>query len=393
MQNICNYLLETFDTNILNKQSKSIQLAFYSISKQYENTNKDNTLFRLIRNHYNKPKIRYNYLGGPEVLRRLYNKEYNINIYLFGEQHTKEIDCPKDNYTLIENFLYNIIQNTDVFIDLYFEIPGFSKDYRGYPKLNMLEEGRLQSLIDKFYKCIEIATRKNKDCQLSRIHYIDIRHMHGFGEYYGDILWLWEGLWKSIREVFIISNNERIKKILQKLITEDDNEFNKIWIDEIKNHTYIKKEIQKSFLGKKILQYSQKRLIYKANLKRAEIQRIIKIILKSKKLNLNNYMYLKELLTYPLTIIIDIYSLSRIFREFNVINKLNQPKKPHNIIYYAGSTHTLTMYNFLKTIDFTEIENVGNFYDEHYRQYIGNKNKYESCIDIQNIKQPFFSQQ
>lgn len=409
MENLCTILLKTFNTNILNLENISTQTAFYSLSLEYENTDKDNTLFKLIRNHYRNNKPVINYIGGPYILQHLYNKEYDINIYLFGEVHYSTIDCPTDvskKIELVENYFSNLITNTDVFLDVYIEflVPYTKEKYSGVPR----GDSRLTNLFKIYQKCIETITRKNKECQLSRIHYVDIRQQDGTDfSNLDEISWFITNVRSSITLIkkdnnkindtkikqFYDTNYEKINKIFTKLTTKNQQEYVTFWKNTLLQNKYIKKEIEKSMFTYYINKYISDNL-EKAAL--AEKQRIIYYINNIQNNNdfANNLIQLFVILAGINSILMDGYTLSRIFKTFNVTEKLNQPKTPHNIIYYSGSKHTFNLYKFLLSVGFIKIEESGKLINNetgNFETNYQNINKYSNCIDMENIKQPLFN--
>jgi hypothetical protein len=104
----------------------------------------------------------------------------------FGERHDNIMDCDRfdnfdkekeEDFTSIEDYLYNLITNTDVFIDIFAELHTYDKsgeypkNYIPYADMN----SRISNLFKKFKKCLQKNTRHHEDCKLARIHYIDIR--------------------------------------------------------------------------------------------------------------------------------------------------------------------------------------------------------------------------
>ena len=83
----------------------------------------------------------------------------------------------EEDFTSIEDYLYKLITNTDVFIDIFAELHTYDKsgeyprNYIPYENMN----GRIAKLFKKFKKCLQKNTRHDEDCKLARIHYIDIR--------------------------------------------------------------------------------------------------------------------------------------------------------------------------------------------------------------------------
>jgi hypothetical protein len=403
MEQVCDKLLETFDTNELDNKDKMIQAAFYSQAQKFKDTDKDNTLFRLIRNHYDskieKPIAQF--IGGPFVVRNMYNKKHNINIYLFGEFHSNNIDCPKNNFELIENYLDKLIRNTDVFLDLYFEFPGFLDER--YLKSNVMSPQRMQELFLKFYKCIQTVSRTSDECQLSRIHYIDVRKFEKLYSGYGNIAFLSRKLLEKMGNIDLLSSDKNWSKILFVLnkLKLPLSDYNKFWQEEIEDHKFIRKELERSYLGNQILGFMKKRIVTEASFKKENIKETINKLLeietktnkkqKDKTELFKLYHNLDKFLVNPLSVIIDAYTLARMFKNFKVKNKLNQPEKPHNIIYYAGGAHTLNIFKCLINLEFKQVEKSGNFFDDNIDNYIGGENKYQNCIDMEPIQQPLFS--
>jgi len=57
---------------------------------------------------------------------------------------------------------------------------------------------------------------------------------------------------------------------------------------------------------------------------------------------------------------------------------IDQPDKAHNIIIYAGNSHSDIYRKFLTSIGFNQISKTGELDN--------------TCIDMKKIKQPFFSE-
>lgn len=393
MEKSCNKLLETFDTNVLDVENKFTQLAYYSLAQKYKNKPNDNTIFKLIRNHYDtetqqkRPII--NYLGGPYVFRQLYNKKYNINIYLFGERHSNTTDCSRD-FVLVENYFKQIIETTDVFLDIYFEFPGFIKNY--YSSINVMAPQRMQELFLKFYKCVETLSRKSEECQLSRMHFIDIRSFISSDYGINSISWLIKNLLfyshdSNQLSIFYKSNIKQITKIFSYLDSNNEREYTDYIISQILTNKYVKKELDKSFLGEQIYEYVRNIIISQALLRRNNIRTDISRIRNNIGSLKSNYQNLKNELIVVNSVIVEAYTLSRIFKRFSVKNKTSQPVTPHNIIHYAGSAHTLKIENFLKLVGFEVKQKVGSNIDSPETSVA---DIYENCINMTKVKQPLF---
>jgi hypothetical protein len=399
MENTCSKIIETFNTNILDEQSVMIQAAFLSLAKEAQGKNDlDNTLFRLVRNHYDLKKVRIHkpvspYIGGPFHLTKHINKNTNMIIYIFGERHSDKVDCPL-NYELIENYLYELIQNTDVFLDLYFEFPGFTNNI--YSRTNIMAPQRMQDLFLKFYDCIQTLTRTSDKCQLSRIHYIDTRSSDLLS-ITSDLL-VFSHLYRNGIEYLKMylkdnSNKNFIKKIINQIPSTNINEYNNFWLVEFTKEKKIQKELNKSFYKNEIIKFIQQKIIDKlTELDGFNILKNLKRDISKNKFNHN--LFLRNLEVFSvyvgnyIAVYIDAYSLSRIFKDFKITNNLNQPKRPKNIIIYAEDRHSQNYRDFIESIGFIKSEESSKFYEnfelpsEGYGRF---------CTDMINIEQPFFN--
>ena len=220
-------LLKTYNTNYLDSMPIDLQEALKKESekKQLSSGAKREILRQLIENHYDQSKNKPNaqFIGGPFSLTVHWLPEYQKYIYIFGEQHHDIIDCdkfkqfdsPRNNViTSIEDYLYELIINTDVFIDFIFEIHTFDKSLGEYPEKYIPFEnmGRIGNLYTKFQKCLQTKTRGHKDCKLSRIHYFDIRT-----ESASNKTKLFDIFWYKNRMENIIHNNIIHNNILKKI--------------------------------------------------------------------------------------------------------------------------------------------------------------------------------
>lgn len=374
-------LYKTFDTNILDKLDEDTRQNIIQ-------ENKNTTIAKLIDNHLNKTKPIAEYIGGPYRINHMYSKEYNMNIYLFGEYHSNETDCPED-YILIENYLEQLLENTDVFLDMYFEFPGFIKDE--YKSTNLMIDQRMKELFNKFYNCVQKLSRNNPKCQLARIHYIDIRSFEDTYIGSDDLLWVVNTFdFRNVgylEQLEIFSKNySRIIDIILKLLKFNKEQYKSYVFEQITKHPYLQKEVDRSYLYVNIMHFMSETLNNAIDELYNEIKtlviKIAQLLPQFQKEEISKQIFdlIKILHSCFLDIvsrIMDGYSLGRIFKEFNVTNE-EQPKRAHNIIYYAGSFHTEYICDFLIKNGFENIESVS-------------KGNYKNCIDMKGIKQPLFN--
>jgi len=85
------------------------------------------------------------------------------------------------------------------------------------------------------------------------------------------------------------------------------------------------------------------------------------------------------------SVLVDVYTLARIFKKFQLNQTINarktdEPEEPHNIIIYAGDLHSQNIRRFLH-------EKLGF---EPISEWKGDPD-IDFCVDIRNFEQPFFS--
>ncbi len=186
MDNICENLLLTYNTNILDtlysKEKKLWKKIVVDIieNKKYSDKNYKKNLVQLIYNHFkikNKPDKKY--ISGPSNC--TYWKINNKKIYVFGEYHGTENNCidkktNPEQTTDIVSYFKQLFTNTDVFIDFYLEIKGFF--ITNYSDLMLISPSNgkyINNLRKEFMSCIQTLTRNKEECKLTRMHYNDIR--------------------------------------------------------------------------------------------------------------------------------------------------------------------------------------------------------------------------
>lgn len=408
---ICNNLVETFNANSIDKLSNNmfISAVFYDLAKRYENTANDNTLFKLIRNHYSKyiRKPDVYYIGGPFHLTKHLSNTQNTTIYCFGERHSNIIDCPLGAQMLrIEDYMSYLLESTDAFIDFYIEIPIFEKDY--YKRTDLMAEQRIQSLFQRFYRCIQKLTRKNRECKLSRIHYIDIRTSDSTSDFGKTIL----------SRISLIGSNDpdninmySLVYYLNKYRKDFGYFFNNIeidnaqlnlnyWIVKILEEPKLRKELERSYMNEQIYDY----LVELTRNKFYEYgHEFIANLVKKTSKYFNNYrgefrennininfardiIDLGRVIGNIISVYIDGYCLARIFKEFKVENRLEQPVRPKNIVIYAEDRHVQNYRRFIERYaKFIKVEESGQYYED-----VGMPVNPRYCVNMANIKQPFF---
>jgi hypothetical protein len=418
IEKFCEHLTSTYNTNILDYEDKSVQDEFLKFSlKNRNNKGFKNVLMELICNHYDKrvKKPNAEFIGGPKTLSIHWHPVYKKMIYIFGEWHSNNVDCDKfekdPNTILIEDYLYNLMLTTDVFLDIYFEFLSYKNGE--YERL-LYVPGRTNELFKKFRKCLQYNTRSDASCQLARVHYFDIRGNDIYEKNpVIDIFWVIEQLRsytdkKTIEEacssfkllltkypevIILLKELQKNKKIVCKFIEK-----------QLEENPYIKKELDKIIdhpeLKMLILNF-YKKLVSEQLVNYYDILQIISLDLVNYEKTPNDVLvksmkYISLFLMKVMSYFTDVYLLARMFKTFDMSEmeekaykgSTDQPIHANNIIIYCGNMHSIKYREFLSSIGFNDIDHVGNL-TEDITNPIPNTPK--NCLDMRKIKQPFFS--
>ena len=425
IEKLCKDLKTSYDTNILDNESDIVQQEFLNVSLKNRTNSGRKVLMELICNHYDKSvqKPIAEFIGGPFTLSIHWHPGFKKMIYIFGELHSNITDCDKfekdANTILIEDYLYNLMLTTDVFLDIYLE--NFSYQNGEYNKSKEYVPGRSNELFKKFKKCIQYNTRSDTSCKLARVHYFDIRDNDTESDYYNmeenkiNILWFFSFLFEQKVYAptfvkYVLERHPKVIRLLKELVQDDITKVCEFMKKQLEENPYIKKELNKinnpqlkpiilNFYGKLLCKQLTKNIPY--------IKKDILNILNYKEISdnekiLNSITSIKLFLTLPFAHFADVYLIARVFKDFDMEKKkdksyFDQPKSAHNIIIYGGDFHSESYRDFLSSIGFHEIDNTGdinkNYFDYDYAQLSEDKvsNKPKNCLDMRKIKQPFFS--
>jgi len=446
---ICNTLLKTYNTSILDISDEMFKEACVKEAKQCAEDNKDTkkldrkVLSQLILNHSNEsePSVPANkkkpvtdYIGGPRILRMLWSKRYKKIIYIFGERHNKITNCESSfgkgiNHMLIEDYLEQLFKNTDVFIDFYLETGRTYEDSYGEQRIAVMAK----RFKDCFHNPKKIETMNN--CALGRMHYFDIRSMH-----YLDIS-PEDGLKSNpmsyvnhpLNRLNIVLSNLHsqdifdIQKTFQKYFlkyekdimpilkrfseinTDTSEEYEKFWYKEIEEHTFLAKKVLKSNINDKIKSFIVKEIINskiddniidiktfiettKSFITAIENFKDTKGIYNFGNAKEDDFETIKDQITFILSrtnilnsCIADYYLLSRIFKNFNLKEDSKSPRMTDEPV----EPHNIIIY-------------AGEFHAKRARKFLKKRgfkdidsselsNLPSNCVNIKSFKQPFFS--
>jgi hypothetical protein len=395
---ICNDLKTTYDARVLNKYPESVQKVFFEVAKKNKNNKKKNTNSSLISlvNNLKYPKSeKIDYITGPSEITKWVSEKYNKTIYLIGENDHSNINgCKSINligkkHVEISDYLLYLFKTSPIFIDFYVEWPILFGD------TDTFKIGRGQTLYDMFnYMKGCVTNVQNRECPYNvRIHSVDARDIQGKDNYkkiyYGSTLSKMaddirtEVLLNKRQKHYILFNDFKILykieiDLLSKVSTYDD--IINIISNEIKKNKLLSKELNKCILPSDVivngfLHYLKLKLAYIFPRGITFVGEWFKYAKKSQRYpdGLHN---IERFMTVVTSIIMDIYTISRMFKVFDVKKNEHYPLEPFNIIFYGGNAHTQSLMYFLYSIGFKLIEN-------EYTNLI-------SCLDMKKIKQPLF---
>jgi hypothetical protein len=123
---IIDSLALSYNTSILNETRISLRESLYEEAKKclesLDICNNRKTLMRLINNHQLRKKPVIDFIKGPLSITLHWNPSMKLLIYIFGEFHTSETDCPPENVSMfIEDYIKQLLTNSDSYIDFFLE--------------------------------------------------------------------------------------------------------------------------------------------------------------------------------------------------------------------------------------------------------------------------------
>jgi hypothetical protein len=425
---IIDSLVLSYNTSILNETRISLRESLYEEAKKClessDTCNNRKTLMRLINNHRLANKPIADFIKGPVSITLHWNPSMKLLIYIFGEFHTSETDCPPENVSMfIEDYMKQLLTNSDSYIDFFLE----EKAHFGYnPDLtDSTGNTRLDILANRFRECIsDVQSRNtNPNCNISRSHFFDIRQgvVDGHFDVVSHLISALSSLGKSDEEnieKFIIKFNSikeypAFSSFIRKIKdTSSDTEFVDLWQKELFDHPFLKKKMDRSTISTLIYSFIMNEIkLESLKFKNTIQENLIKLfkILTKIDVTLNKkgqpikiiisprnadrlIRYIKKFrigLILVNSAIADGYLLSRIFKEFNINTDIpekkrgfDEPERPHNIIIYGGDSHANRCRKFLENyMQCKRLEQ--NTFEDPMR--------FSNCIDMSGITQPLFS--
>lgn len=465
LEDLCSKLITTYNTTILDKMGSDMKEALrQEAAEKCVDTNKQRTVLKeLIDRHYNpvfqekRRNLLPHYIGGPFNLTCHWSETYQKLIYIFGEEHSYKTDCQEfdeENQPagiLIENFLHELIEISDCFLDLLVELEGYT-GYEYIKDFSELEDSnyRLVKIATTFSSCINASERDTEinkpKCSCSRIHYFDVRSIDGDHKQAGPdpvSLFIFEYInimkqYPHIQDIEVVEAYNFAYKLIQMTIKyegimngflleikdDEDSSYFQFWYGMLLKNHYTNKEFEhlgdNYNIGETIKQFIKNEM--KLELKKEVqnnvspcipccelINKIAKLIMDNSKIIkrttlqdvelIENFASLINLVvTSANASVIDSYLLARIFKKFDLNSEkpekrrsTDEPDEARNIIIYAGNGHSAKYRKFLKQIGFELLADIGekNLEQEDLEQeYLKYGKKPSNCINMKSKDRP-----
>jgi hypothetical protein len=312
------------------------------------------------------------YLSGPNKMLKMYNKNSNQTIYLFGEYHGYENECEENKNNMTFNmveYFSTIFERAKQKIDFYLEAPLVfllsekrQKDYYeaktniinfyGYKKV-----GTLVNLRDSFKNCFNPGTRHSCIYKNIRFHYTDLRPLYVLENIGREITFIkTDEEWNKFKNLY----SDEIKEM--SLVKNCETYFLYLY-NKIKNNNSIRKQLQKSGISSELftkltIKSCEKFDNYKYVMKFYEI--LVSDLLPRKYLEIHpNKDYidieqdLSDIIQNQLSIIHDIYTVLRMIKKMDGVYQ-------KNIIFYGGLAHYYTIKEMLLELEFSIINEISS---------------------------------
>jgi len=410
-----NIQIETFKQSYNALYIKDFTAEKKQAVKQYVN---NPVLERLIDNLEAPKNYMVDFIEGPISMTKLKLMNPRKSFYIFGEMHRRiEGHCnpmlPKVISVNFIEYIRRLSTNSPSFFDVYIELPmlRLSKpenrndpvhyDFKGASttrtinkvlkkmilddSLNFEDEFNIQKYTGteydltsqilntfpvEFKNCIQPSTRNSTECNLMRIHNIDVRTSMNTEEMNSEFFYI--NLLTDVLSLSNININDKIKllkrldfkkimKALGRLVCGGRGITIENMLGIAFTNSSVQKEIDKTSLElkDKIINFSRKKyqeilidpLFQNLN---EHILRLISVLSNEdcNDLTERDSLILKSFFRNINVIMMDIYSLSRIFKRHTKIYDYQsafQPEESRNIIIYAGDNHSKNYVNFLKS--------------------------------------------
>lgn len=210
-----------------------------------------------------------------------------------------------------------------------------------------------------FYNCIQPSTRSiTKNCELLRIHNIDVRTSYMTDEIYDDFylevlvcVMLYMKVDYNVKIKLLKRVGYPILKVLSKMVCGSNFDISYFVAIALSN-PFVRKEIKQTYMRTEILSFIRNK--YEETFSLFPdcyliIKELIIMLLNDCPVKDIDLIKLGNFIRRIHALSMDIYCLCRVFKEYKVSDSF-QPKESKNIIIYGGYFHTENYREFLKSV-------------------------------------------
>lgn len=356
-----------------------------------------NPVYERLIDNLKSPKSysEYRYIEGPISITKFKMEaggKPKKSFYIFGETHrdTRGHCSPNESVIEFHDYLKSLSVESPSFIDVYVEIAmvkkrikiknstpfvnqlvakamfenkrlGFNASYNREKKDLTLSSTSyiLNQINDRFSNCIQPKLRNVPECQLMRMHNIDIRHTWDLHKDLPVDLGL--SLIEEIIESGINFPAEDIMQVIRRATVKNNLIMDTLnmmksgnLMDVLLMNKKVKHEIELSYEKENIKNFIQTKLDKYDSEDVDDIVDTSTILIESihdktaPVLNLEDFWAFKDYCSYLAMLKVDMYCLARVFKTYDVDKKgAFQPVESKNIIIYTGDDHAQSYVEFL----------------------------------------------